>query len=609
MNYWLVTDKNYGITTSLTSYLAAGEGVPSSIDGSNVINMLDFNSYLFTENDIVIFKLWNSQFKYVIDILNSGNVNNKLNLILYNDDINFELDTIDFSNVNYLYSITIDSINNLGVNHIILSELENLNKINIDLLNGLESLHFFNLVHFNTFDLSNKFPNLAEISIQDCWINSILLPNNTNNLKTLYLNNNNFTSFDISKYENISSFSIENNPIIQLDISNTNIYSFNQKYDTLEKLIAKNIKYNDINLECNKLSYLDISGSNINDLQLSNCDILDDIIGFTSSSMKNIKIFNCYKLNLSFLNSHINYLRIDNIDKIFIFNMSFDKLELSRCNMINDQLDLVVNKEVSISSIRNLEKINITGNYNSLSIEFNIDLKELNISNNIYERFNIYQNINLSKIILSGVEYGEYGSDNDIMKLFEVLQIPIKQYSETVDLEDVNFISSFNISFNKLCCKNISNYFGINPFIVDNKVLGNPWKFTNETNHAVLTYINLQYMNCEHIDEVSNGTTSGTIVFNNICNLQNKNIDFTDFINFNHPIALFHISEETKNNLKRKLNKDKPDKYFYIVTDLDKSNFSDVFDKDGNPITVINMYIGNPNIDSNENIFYVKLTI
>ena len=116
-------------------------------------------------------------------------------------------------------------------------------------------------------------------------------------------------------------------------------------------------------------------------------------------------------------------------------------------------------------------------------------------------------------------------------------------------------------------------------------------------------------MNCEHIDEVSNGTTSGTIVFNNICNLQNKNIDFTDFINFNHPIALFHISEETKNNLKRKLNKDKPDKYFYIVTDLDKSNFSDVFDKDGNPITVINMYIGNPNIDSNENIFYVKLTI
>ncbi|MGM9841104.1 MAG: T9SS type A sorting domain-containing protein [Candidatus Limisoma sp.] len=146
-----------------------------------------------------------------------------------------------------------------------------------------EKITVFSMKGASLSDFDGKNLTAAQnINVSGAGLSSISLPENSTTLAELILDDNNFSSFDLSKYPALKLFSINNNKLSDLDLSqrsgiqivsasynnisnvtfnNPNLWSLYLANNELESISFENAKnIEQLSLDANNLSTLDVSG-------------------------------------------------------------------------------------------------------------------------------------------------------------------------------------------------------------------------------------------------------------------------------------------------------------------------------------------------------------
>ena len=397
---------------------------------ANLINLKELNLdgnlikdfYYINENSFQSLEILNLNYNRIENIKNITRLTQLSKLYLAANQIK-DIDSI--SNLNKL--IKIDLSKNFIKNFKELEKLINLNNINLDEMNIIESINFnsklttvslsnnqlTNLINFNGYYLEDLF--LISNSFKRIGNNDIC---GFKRLQLLFLNYNQLENVDCLEELNQMQF---------LSLSNNKIKNVDTILNNLDQLL-----------------FLDISHNKIENIRISNEKILEKLVAHNNQISNIIDISKLKALT----DLDLSFNKITNIDSIG--NLS--KLEGLYLNG-NTELECID----SLSNLDSLVYLNLEGNRIKKidSLTKNFKLKYLSLKNNQIVDVNPLKDMkNIDNLILSNnmIKFIDrnFLSQNDIINYIDLSNNQLKLF-EPFGLNTVVYL---NLSFNKL--KNMS---------------------------------------------------------------------------------------------------------------------------------------------------------
>lgn len=591
-------------------------------------------------------------------------VKNNLNLLSINLPANLNLNTIYLQNT----GITKLNLSNSPLTGMDLSDtalkllnLSNTQLINLNFANslleeldisGVTTLKILNIpsetkTTIKTLDMSNvnltnpiqdfsDFSVIESLNISNTGITSFIPPQ-LNTIGSLNLSNNLNTSgeLDLSGKSNLTTLDISNTGYTIINLSGTNVLNVNLENRNIEQInLSDNQNLKSINLKnLNNLTTLTVgNNSSLDGISIINCSIieqldlsqlnslsllyLDNLPNLTSLNGENIQIilFQIYNFN----EIKFDIYSIKQVDNLNILNC-YNLIEIDISNFSTLQgLSLLGTKD--LENIKgNIEKL-ITLNIGSTKIK-SVSQDPINISsieNNLLEilggknskivqcRSSITKEIQIGNVIYCNGE-------NDLFSYLEYIE------QLGISPEELLFISCnfFYFNINSDLYQKYKNYNNIFPqrFITNGiEYIAGPSKNSDEYTKG---YCKLKNDITINISDLSNQESY-------CVDTNNKNIYFegNSFSEYSPCIWIFNMNQTTLNNLKTILSTESVKQtiyeYFNLYTNTDPSEFSDILDRNGNPINVhfIQMWpenepipIPEPEPTENSNKFICKFII
>ena len=411
--------------------------------------------------------------------------------VSYLDVSNSTISSIDeisnFSNLVELRCYS-NEFNVLNVNNLI-----NLKRLYC-MENQIETIDVSNLINLEFFYCSqnlltslnlNGLINLQKLSFSFNLISSIDFMGLTN-LTELYCNGNTFATFDLTLLSNLQKVNCANNQLTEVNVTGlNNLKEINCSNNQLTTLTLSNlINLEKVNCSNNTITALNFSGSNnLKELNCSSNTIpQSDIINLSSllnlnygqNQLTDLDLTNLPNLtNLSCGGNLFTSLTLIGVPNLKIFDSSYGvltALDLSNCP--NLESVFCYNNQIQILDFTNLNKLSL----------FNVSNNQLN-----------------SLFIRNGkVQSPTLCSLNDNPNLAYVC----------IDDDEVNF-GNFIVYLYPACT--VNTYCSFNPGGIFYTIQGNT-KFDYNANGCDVLDVNNPYLKLV----ISNGTTSGNLISNNI---------------------------------------------------------------------------------------------
>ena len=495
------------------------------------INLFDKKKY---EYDILNKKIKNNIKKIlIIDNSISDNINTIKKDILNNEIIIKKRNekNILFKKDKEKYENSIKKIENkYDINNDINNDLENINKINLDI----------NSIKINVENNQNKISKLSFFKKYIEIIKNNINKNNQNinNVKKIDKNDN--INNDINdniiniKNTNMLLYDINNNEIIKnLEISYNDIKNnkFNENTDSIKnfkiyinKIINTDYNTNNDNIEFLKKSIIDFKNNfnliNNNIIQLNNNH--DNVSNEFINNSININTTNIIDLEKFFNNLNITDINNENLIKL---NKNIN-------NIYNNYLNIENNINQNENKIK---KINFKNDFNNSIILLNKLFSSVDYDTYNKNNINRINNLNFSKFL----NYTFYNNKNELLKI----KNSIKFEKISTELEN-----KYNNNIN-----NITNLNNLYTLIIDkNNIIkyNDSLKNINEINKKIIN--NITNINSK-LNDYNNKIKKLNEIKNNIHEHINKILEIYSYINNKIYDIKQILIDIDKNHIKKKL--------------------------------------------------------
>lgn len=134
--------------------------------------------------------------------------------------------------------------------------------VNVYTYDPTEAITVFSMTGaaLESFD-GSKLTDAINISVNGAGLSEIKLPVGSNNLQELSLENNNFTTFDLSQYPGLATVALTGNKLTSIDLSkNANLELFSAANNQLSSITLNNRRLWALYLDQNNFSEIDLGG-------------------------------------------------------------------------------------------------------------------------------------------------------------------------------------------------------------------------------------------------------------------------------------------------------------------------------------------------------------
>lgn len=440
---------------------------------------------------------------------NSVDKNNSVNTLesVINENSEYEMenvveltDTIDFKDENLQYAIN-RALSRAVDTPIVISDI-----------NSLTSL---NLSSSNISDLSGLeyATSLTNLNISDNNIDSLQPIAKLTKLNVLNVSKNK-GAINISEFKSLSSLPNLNTLILPIkDANNDLVFDGNNEFPSLQILDLSGSLINNLKITNNNiLETLNINNSNVNDLLLENLNIISSINAL-ESNINDLCVNNIAAKNLDFSSSICNDINIfDCNEKIYINLKNIDTNNVTINDLINSSNIVMNNSNINKVSMFNVTSVNCMyfddANIDELLFENN-HISYVSLQRGVYEKVSILNVDTLATIYFNDSEINDLNL-KQLPKLDSIYAYNLK--TSVLDLSDncsLNSLSANNMILDELIVKDISNvnYLYITGSEINKFVLENLPKLSFVEASRLSGYCDIYINNCENINTFSSDSS------------------------------------------------------------------------------------------------------